>query len=53
MGLFPVEATVLVEMFRKVPLPRQIPSRRLTSVVIRPYPDGFRRITVRTRGPDS
>jgi len=48
-GLSSEEATALTEIFRKVPLHRQIPSRCLTSLVVRLYLD-FRRITFRTRG---
>jgi len=46
------EAIALTETFRKVPLPYPIPSHYLTPPVIRPYPIGFTRVPVRTRGPD-
>ena len=47
-----VEATTLSGMFRKVHLPYQIPSQCLTPLLVRPYPDGVTRVTVRTRGLD-
>jgi len=46
------EATELAKAFREVPLPRQIPPQCLTPLVVRPYPVGLARVSVRTRGPD-
>ena len=51
-GLSSEEATALAEIFHKVSLPHQIPSQRLTPLVVRPYPDGGLRVIIRTRGPD-
>jgi len=51
-GLSSEEATALAEMFRKVPPVRQLSSQCLMPLVIRPYPDGLKRVAVRTRGPD-
>ena len=51
-GLSPAEATILAEMFRKVLLPRQIPSQCLTPLAVRPYPDAMTQVTFRTLGPE-
>ena len=51
-GLSSEKATALAEIFRNVSLPRQIPSQYLTPLVVRPYPDGWARVPIRTRGPD-
>ena len=50
--LSPAEATVLAETFRKVLLPRQIPSQRLTPLAVRPCLELVERVPFRTRGPD-
>ena len=52
-GLSSVETTALAETFRKVPPPqKKTPFQCLTPLVVRPYPIGFTRVSVRTRGLD-
>jgi len=51
-GLSSEEALALARIFRKVSLPHQIPSQHLMPLVVRPYPDGGTRVSIRTHGQD-
>ena len=53
-GLSSEDATALAETFRKVPLPRQTPSQRLTSLVVRSYSGGLLAlcVAIQTRRSD-